>query len=76
MKSANGLNDRKWSTLIRKNPNFALVAANAASREDYQTWMKQHRFWELTAQDKDKNDFAHIVGPLGRMPGATECSQN
>ena len=76
MKSANGLNDRKWSTLIRKNPNFALVAANAASREDYQTWMKQHRFWELTAQDKEKNDFALIVGPLGRMPGTIECSQN
>ena len=62
--------------LLQKNPNFALVAANAASREDYQTWIKQHNVWELTAQDVEKNDFAHIVGPLGRMPGATECSQN
>ena len=76
MKSANGLSDKKWSTLIRKNPNFALVAANAASREDYQTWLKQHKFWELCDRDMEKNDFALIVGPLGRMPGATECSQN
>ena len=76
MKSANGLSDKKWSTLIRKNPNFALVAANAASREDYQTWLKQHKFWELYEPGIEKNDFALIVGPLGRMPGATECSQN
>lgn len=76
MKSANGLSDRKWSTLIRKNPNFALVAANAASREDYQTWLKQLKFWDLTVPDIEKNDYALIVGPLGRMPGAIECFQN
>ena len=76
MESANGLSDKEWSLLMRKNPNFALAAANAASREDYQTWLKQHEFWELTTQDIEKNDFALIVGPLGRMPGATECSQN
>ena len=65
--------------IIRKNPNFALVAANAASREDYQTWLKQHKFWEFYVnyeRDMERNDFALIVGPLGRIPGATECSQN
>ena len=76
VKSANGISDKKWSRLMRKNPNFALVAANAASREYYQTWLKQHEFWELAAQDVEKNDFVLIVGPQGRMPGATECSQN
>ena len=76
MKDAIGISDRQWSTLIRKNPNFALVAANCAAREDYQSWIKQHNSWELTENHKERNDFALIVGPLGRMKGATECSQN
>ena len=62
MKDASGLSDREWSTLIRKNPNFALVAANSAAREDYQSWIKQHRFWGLTDESKERNDFALIVG--------------
>ena len=76
MKDAIGISDRQWSTLIRKNPNFALVAANCAAREDYQSWIKQHNSWELTENHKERNDFALIVGPLGMMKGATECSQN
>ena len=76
MKDASGLSDCQWSTLIRKNPNFALVAANCAGREDYKSWLKQHSFWILTEKRKERNDSALIVGPLGRMNGATECSQN
>ena len=81
MKDAtSGISDHQWSTLIRENPNFALVAANCAGREDYQSWLKQHSFWSLTAEPcaerKERNDFALIVGSLGRMKGATECSQN
>jgi hypothetical protein len=69
-----GLSDNQWSTLIWKNSNFALVAANTAGREDYQLWLKQHRFWKLSADCfKEKNDFALIVGPLGMMKGATNC---
>ena len=76
MKDASGLSDSQWSALIRRYPNFALVAANCAGREDYQSWLKQHYFWDLTQKLKERNDFALIVGSLGRMKGATECSQN
>ena len=63
--------------MIQKNSNFALVAANCAGREDYQSWLKQHDFWNLIQKRRcERNDFALIVGPLGRMKGATECSQN
>ena len=37
--------------------------------------IKQHRFSGLTDGNKERNDFALIVGPLGRMIGATECSR-
>jgi len=76
MKDASGISDCEWSTLIRRNPNFALVAANCAGREDYQSWLKQHSFWTLTEKRKDRNDLALIAGPLGIVKGATECSQN
>ena len=76
MKDASGISDHQWSTLIRENPNFALVAANCAGREDYQSWLKQHRFWSLTEKRKERNDLALIAGPLGIVKGATECSQN
>ena len=76
MKDSSGISDCQWSTMVRKNPNFALVAGNCAGREDYQSWLKQHSFWYLTEIRKERNDFALIVGPLGRMKGATECSQN
>jgi hypothetical protein len=76
MKDASGISDCQWTTMIRKNPNFALVAANCAGREDYQSWLKQHNFWELNQKCKERNDFGLIVGSLGRMKGATECSQN
>ena len=38
--NASGLSDKEWSSLIRKYPHFALVAANAAAREDYQSWLQ------------------------------------
>ena len=37
MRDGSGFSDREWSSLIRKYPNFALVAANAAARDDYQS---------------------------------------
>ena len=35
VKERRGFSDREWSALIRKYPNFASVAANAAARDDY-----------------------------------------
>ena len=39
-RKAVGFSDRDWSALIRKYPNFASVAANAAARDDYQSWIQ------------------------------------
>ena len=44
-------------------------------KKNYKSWLKQHRFLGLTDGNKERNDFALIVGPLGRMIGATECSR-
>jgi hypothetical protein len=65
--------DNQWSNLVRKNPNFAMIAANTAGREDYQSWLKQHRSWCFYAKFTSLNDFALIVGKLGEIKGATKC---
>ena len=65
--------DNQWSNLVRKNPNFAMIAANTAGREDYQSWLKQHRSWCFYAKLTSLNDFALIVGKLGEIKGATKC---
>ena len=67
------LNDKEWSNLIRKHPNFAMVATITAGRKDYQSWLKQHRSWCLTVTTLPRNDFALIVGKLGEIKGAEKC---
>ena len=67
------LNDKEWSNLIRKHPNFAMIAANTGGREDYQSWLKQHRSWCFYAAISSVNDFSLIVGKLGEIKGATKC---
>ena len=47
MKDASGISDSQWSALIRRYPNFALVAANCAGREDYQSWLKATQFLDI-----------------------------
>ena len=73
MKDICELNDKEWSILIRKHPNFALVATIADGREDYQSWLKQHRSWCLNVTTLPGNDFAPIVGKLSEIKGATQC---
>ena len=72
MKYICGLNDKEWSNLIRKHPNFALVATITDGREDYQSWLKQHRSWCLNVTTLPGH-FAPIVGKLGEIKGATKC---
>ena len=67
------LNNKEWSNLVRKHPNFAMVATITAGREDYQTWMKQHRSWCFEAAILSVNDFSLIVGKLGEIKGSTKC---
>jgi hypothetical protein len=69
-KGSNCLDDNKWSSLIRKNPNFAMLGGIIFGRNDYQDWFLQHRSWFLTG----KNDFAVLVGPIGKIKGAVKCS--
>ena len=66
------LNDKEWSNLIRKHPNFALVATITDGREDYQSWLKQHRSWCLNVTTLPGH-FAPIVGKLGEIKEATQC---
>ena len=73
MKDLCELNDKEWSNIIRKHPNFALVATITAGREDYQSWLKQHGSWCLSVTTLPGNDFAPIVGKLGEIKGATKC---
>ena len=72
MKHICALNDKEWSNLIRKHPNFALVATITDGREDYQSWLKQHRSWCLNVTTLPGH-FAPIVGKLGVIKGATQC---
>ena len=69
-KGINCLDDNKWSSLIRKNPNFAMLGGIIFGRNDYQDWFQQHRSWCLHG----KNDFAALVGPIGETKGAVKCS--
>ena len=69
-KGSNCLDDNKWSSLIRKNPNFATLGGIIFGRNDYQDWFQQHRSWCLDG----KNDFAVLVGPIGEIKGAVKCS--
>ena len=72
---SNVLDNKQWSSLIRKNPNFAMLAGITGGRTDYQSWVKQHISWSLTSEFlEERNDFAVLVGPIGEMKGAVKCS--
>ena len=76
-KGSNCLDDNKWSNLIRKNPNFAMLGGIIFGRSDYQNWFQQHRSWWLSGKQissTGRNDFAVLVGPIGEMKGAVKCS--
>jgi hypothetical protein len=75
-KGRNSLDDNQWSSLIRKNPNFATVGGITVGRNDYQSWVQQHISWSLSCDVTftGRNDFAVLVGPIGEMKGAVKCS--
>ena len=77
-KGSNCLDDNKWSSLIRKNPDFAMLGGIIFGRSDYQNWFQQHRSWWLSGEQisstgTGRNDFALLVGPIGEIKGAVKC---
>ena len=72
----NSIDDKQWSSLIQEIPNFVMVAGKIAGRNDYQSWAQQHMSWCLSCDVKFKgrNNFAVLVGPIGEMKGAVNCS--
>ena len=74
-KGSNCIDNKQWSSLIRKFPNFAMVAGITVGRTDYQSWVQQHRSWSLGGGKKEGgNDFAILVGNIGEIKGAVKCS--
>ena len=75
-KGINFLDDLKWSSLIRENPNFAMLGGIIIGRNDYQKWFQQHNSWCLRRKllSTGRNDFAVLVGPIGEIKGAVKCS--
>ena len=74
-KDSNCIDNKQWSSLIRKCPNFAMQAGITLGRTDYQSWVKQHISWSLGAEmSPGRNDFAILVGPIGEMKGAVKCT--
>ena len=75
-KGSTCLDDSKWSSLIRENPNFAMLGGIIIGRNDYQKWFEQHNSWCLwgTLLSGGRNDFAVLVGPIGEIKGAVKCS--
>ena len=74
-KGSNFLDDFKWSSLIRENPNFAMLGGIIIGRNDYQKWFQQHNSWCLRRKfGSGRNNFAVLVGPIGEIKGAVKCS--
>ena len=75
-KGSTCLDDSKWSSLIRENPNFAMLGGIIIGRNDYQKRFEQHNSWCLwgTHLSGGRNDFAVLVGPIGEIKGAVKCS--
>ena len=72
---SNGLDNKQWSSLIRKCPDFAMLAGITVGRTDYQNWVQQHRSWCLGCGKKEeRNDMVVLVGPIGEMKGAVKCT--
>ena len=51
-KGNNSSDDEQWSSLIRRNPNFAILGGITVCRNDYQSWVRRHISWCLS-DDKD-----------------------
>ena len=72
------LDDKQWSSLIRKNPNFTMLGGITVGRNEYQSWAQQHISWyfgsDIGEKYKGRNDFVVLVGPVGEMKGAVKCS--
>ena len=77
------LDDKQWSSIIRKYPNFTMLVGITVGRNDYQSWAQQHMSWYfgsdirqrfLNNKCNGRNDFAVLGGPVGEMKGAVTCS--
>ena len=77
-KGASSLDDKQWSSIIRKNPSFTMLGGITVGRNDFQSWAQQHMSWyfgsDIEMTNKGRNDFAVVVGPIGEMKGAVKCS--
>ena len=73
-KGRNCIDNMQWSSLIRKCPNFAMLAGITLGRTDYQSWVQQHISWSLNSERKERNDLAVLVGHIGEMKGAVKCT--
>ena len=75
-KGVSSLDDKQWSSLIRKNPNFTMLGGITVGRNDYQSWTQQHISWYFGSdiENKGRNDFVDLVGSIGEMKGAVKCS--
>ena len=70
-----GSTEKIWSSLLTKNPDFAVLAAKT-TKNDYQSWVEQHKSWSLCSctDKKDKpNGLVFIVGQHGEMKGSVQC---
>jgi hypothetical protein len=79
-KGIGSLDDKQWSSIIRKNPNFTMLGGITVGRNDNQSWAQQHMSWYFGSdivriyKCNGRNDFAVLGGPVGEMKGAVTCS--
>ena len=77
-KGASDLDDKQWSSLIRKYPNFTMLGGITVGRNDYQSWAQQHFSWyfgsDIEKLRNGRNDFVILGGPIGESKGAVKCS--
>ena len=79
LQTVSNVYDEYWSSLISKNPNFAILSAKTATKECYRKWISQHESWcfdtkQTKMEEDSKNDIAIIVGSFGEMQDAVKCS--
>ena len=49
-----------WSSLINKNPDFAMLAAKT-TRKDFHSWLDQHKSWTFVPYVKEKEKSNDLV---------------
>ena len=90
MQEPEKFDDKLWSSLISKHPDFATLAAKTATRQDYCNWINQHESWaswsfesyqskslkNINEKGVQTNGIAIIVGTFGEMKGAVQCEKN